>query len=70
MSLHKFRDVQGDVHPWLVVGWELLLSKKSKRILLSSKKLIPDKYLEDFGFFRSVKMNWNWHTLRQKKEVD
>lgn len=26
MRLHKFWESQGNIHPWLVVGWKLLLS--------------------------------------------
>lgn len=25
MGLHKFWESQGNIHPWLVVGWKLLL---------------------------------------------
>lgn len=53
MRLHKFWESQGNIHPWLVVGWKLLLSgqtqenigqsgnnKKGKKYLMSYFYLI------------------------------
>lgn len=55
MRLHKFWELQGNIHPWLVVGWKLLLSGQiqenigqSGNIKKKKKYLMSYLYLKKF----------------------
>lgn len=60
MGLHKFWESQGNIHPWLVVGWKLLLSGQSQENIGQSgnnKKEKSTRCCNCISFFNVSKRN-------------